>query len=165
MVHVIQCAGCHVVGDNDLLSGFTWCEDGGVSLGDQESVRSDGGVTDEESYFVMEVTTFCRGHFSGHEVTASGAATVTAILSGFPRGAVEERCIGFDWCAPGGWVHHCVGHLVDEFVNGARFCLTRGGVSTLVVRYDVQVIFAAKMFYRDWYLVDVGQEAVHSRGC
>ena len=64
IVHVVQRAGCNVVWHNDFLSWFPWSEDAGVTFGDKEAIRCQFRVSDQESYFVIEISGFRSWCFS-----------------------------------------------------------------------------------------------------
>ena len=78
------------MGNDYFLAWFPRNKRGGVTLCDEESIRSDCSIPDEESNLVVEVSWLPGRNFTRHEVTLRGAATVTAFLSGFPRSSVEE---------------------------------------------------------------------------
>ena len=58
VVHVIQRSRCYVVWYNDFFFRFTWSEDPRVTFGDKETVWCQFGMSDQEPYFIIDVSSF-----------------------------------------------------------------------------------------------------------
>ena len=56
IVEMVECSSSYVVRNYYFLLKFAWDEGGGITFGDQEAVRSDCCISDEESDFIIHVT-------------------------------------------------------------------------------------------------------------
>ena len=53
VMHMVQGSGCYIVWNYYFFTWLAWRVGGGVPFGDEEAVRSDGGVPNQKSDFIV----------------------------------------------------------------------------------------------------------------
>ena len=80
VVEMVESPCSYVVGNDDFFLRFSWDVSGGVTFGDQQSVRSDCCSPDKESDFVVHVSGFGGWSLAGYEVTFGSSAGIASFL-------------------------------------------------------------------------------------